>query len=109
MFSKENIKGIKNMIHVLNNYQDNVTSKELKDKIFNKKSKLLMDLAQFFYFSKKYDEAENIYNKIIYEIKNQNGTIKFIELYKKCCIQQLETLHSQKDYSKAFFLYENVC
>ena len=109
MYSKENIKVIKKMIKLLQKYQYKATSKELNDKIFNKKSQLLMDLAQFFYYSKKYDKAENIYDDIIYEIKNQNGTIKYIELYKQCCIQQLETLHSQKDYSKAFILYENVC
>ena len=109
MFSKENIKVIKNMIHVLNNYQDDVTSKELNDKIFKKKSKLLMDLAQFYYYSKKYKKADNIYDDIRYEILNLKGTIKFIELYKQCCIQHLETLISKKHYYKAFILYETVC
>ena len=92
MYSKENIQVIKKKINLLQKYQYKAISKELTDKIFIKKSQLLMDLAQFFYYSKKYNKAENIYNEIIYEIKNQNGTIKFIELYKKCYIKQLESL-----------------
>ena len=82
MNSKENIKVIKKKIELLQKYQYKATSKELKDKIFKKKSQLLMNLARFYFAKAKYMKAEYFYFEFITQILNQGKTKDFLSLYK---------------------------